>query len=70
MNKNIFLLLMISCFLFFSCNKYVSCVSNNSTNCPCTSILSPVCGCNNVTYGNACAAECAGITIYTSGACK
>jgi hypothetical protein len=30
----------------------------------------PVCGCNNKTYGNACAAECAGITEYTKGPCK
>jgi hypothetical protein len=29
----------------------------------------PVCGCNNKTYGNACAAECSGIKKYTKGEC-
>ena len=30
----------------------------------------PVCGCNNVTYGSVCEAQCSGITSYTMGACK
>lgn len=29
----------------------------------------PVCGCNQKTYPNACAAECAGIRTYTKGEC-
>jgi hypothetical protein len=27
----------------------------------------PVCGCNKKAYGNACSAECNGITIYKRG---
>ncbi|MEL6972508.1 MAG: Kazal-type serine protease inhibitor domain-containing protein, partial [Bacteroidota bacterium] len=30
----------------------------------------PVCGCNGVTYDNACYAEAAGITVYTPGTCE
>lgn len=30
----------------------------------------PVCGCDKITYGSACEAECAGITSYTYGACR
>jgi len=29
----------------------------------------PVCGCNGRTYSNACAADNAGLTSYTQGAC-
>jgi hypothetical protein len=29
----------------------------------------PVCGCDSVTYGNACAAEAAGVTWYREGEC-
>ena len=36
----------------------------------CTPEGKPVCGCNNVTYGSICEAQCAGITSYTMGACK
>ena len=30
----------------------------------------PVCGCNNITYGSACEAQCAGVVSFTYGACK
>ena len=30
----------------------------------------PVCGCNQVTYGSACEAQCSGVTSFTYGACK
>lgn len=35
----------------------------------CTMQYDPVCGCNNVTYGNACTATNAGVLSYAPGAC-
>jgi hypothetical protein len=36
----------------------------------CTKIYKPVCGCNNKTYGNACVAAAAGISVAHEGKCK
>ncbi|MFZ1749839.1 MAG: Kazal-type serine protease inhibitor domain-containing protein [Saprospiraceae bacterium] len=47
-----------------------SCVPNPQSDCFCTKQYDPVCGCNNITYGNACEAGCDGITEYTKGECK
>ena len=37
---------------------------------PCTQEAKPVCGCDGVTYGNACEADRAGVTSYTDGPCN
>ncbi len=37
------------------------------SNCP--PDIAPVCGCNGVTYNNACVAQASGITYYTTGSC-
>ena len=54
-------------FFFF---QKEDCTENPKVDCVCTLQYDPVCGCNNKTYGNACAANCAGITSYTNGACQ
>ncbi len=36
----------------------------------CTPDGKPVCGCNKVTYGSACEAQCSGVRSFTYGACK
>lgn len=46
------------------------CIETAAEGCMCTRQFDPVCGCNEKTYGNACEAECHGITNYTKGACK
>ncbi len=35
----------------------------------CTFIYDPVCGCNDVTYGNPCFATAAGVSSFTPGVC-
>jgi hypothetical protein len=35
----------------------------------CPMNYAPVCGCDSVTYGNACAADAAGVTWYREGEC-
>ena len=36
----------------------------------CTMDWNPVCGCDGVTYGNACTAKAAGVPRFTEGACE
>ena len=54
----------------FSCKTTNKCVENPRKDCVCTMQYDPVCGCNNKTYSNACAAECAGIKVYKKGPCE
>lgn len=49
-----------------------SCIdpSRINTEALCTMQYEPVCGCDQKTYSNACAAENAGVITYTEGSCK
>ncbi len=59
-----FLVILVS-----SCEKKSNCVPNPKDDCVCITLYDPVCGCNDVTYGNSCNADCAGIGEYTKGEC-
>ena len=54
--------------LFTSCTDD-DCKAEPIADCVCTTEYNPVCGCDNVTYSNACNAECNNITDYSEGEC-
>ncbi len=64
----LFSLLLIS-FSFWGCQKDTVCTETIDSNCICIEEYQPVCGCNNKTYGNACKANCANVTIARDGTC-
>lgn len=69
--KNLFFgVLLFPLFLFPTKKENSKCVENINPDCFCIQIFDPVCGCNDVTYGNACMAACAGITKFKRGECK
>ena len=54
-----------------ACEKSDDCIDENRINkdAICTMDYRPVCGCDEITYGNACQAENAGVTKYEQGEC-
>src|SRR5690349_14011472 len=65
--------LMLSLLFFLACedeDKPTDCVDpSRATQSACYTNYLPVCGCNGVTYGNACEANAAGVLHYESGEC-
>ena len=58
--------------VFSSCNKTDSdnnCVAIVNEDCICTMQYDPVCGCDDVSYSNQCAANCAGVDVVSQGEC-
>ena len=69
MNKYLFIVLLIG---FCGCEDNEDCIDESkiSDASICTEEAQPVCGCDGLTYGNACNAEKAGVTDWTDGECE
>ena len=65
-----FFLFAILGLAFSSCKNDDLCVADPIENCACEKIYYPVCGCDYVTYDNACEADCNGIQVIYEGPCR
>ena len=70
MIKALVLSLFLAALVPFKSDAPEKCEANPQPDCFCTLQYDPVCGCNGVTYGNACQAACDGITKVKPGECK
>ncbi|MEN0002557.1 MAG: Kazal-type serine protease inhibitor domain-containing protein [Bacteroidota bacterium] len=65
------LLFFVSLFVACDCDDESLCEASQPTaDCLCTEQYEPVCGCDGITYDNACFAACSGIPDWTPGECN
>ena len=65
--RGAFALLGIGMMLLFGCSEAGG--EKNETGCVCADEYKPVCGNDNITYGNACMAACANVSVGVQGEC-
>ncbi len=67
-----YLHILIGLTFAFGCSdgpEIIPCVMAPLDDIVCIEIYEPVCGCNDVTYGNECYAEVSGISSWAEGEC-
>lgn len=71
MDRYLSFLFIINLF-FWGCEDNEDCIDESkiSDASICTEEAQPVCGCDGLTYGNACNADKAGVTEWTEGECE
>jgi len=69
MKKYLFIVLLIG---FWGCEDNEDCIDESkiSDASICSEEAQPVCGCDGLTYGNACNADKAGVTEWIEGECE
>ena len=71
MRNSVIVLFSLLFLMSFGCEKNGTddCNPSPKADCVCIEIYQPVCGCDGVTYGNACHAGCAGVAVVSEGIC-
>ena len=62
----LFLLMLYAC---LKAEEDCEAIATQDSSLVCIELYEPVCGCNNITYSNACIAESWGINQFSKGAC-